>query len=233
MRYFLLPILLLPLLLQAQTTVVVEQPNTFKTFTFEFMAGYISSNVVGVEAKQIRNSIRDREDADPDYSGSLAPKSSAYVGILADYRFHRLVGIGTGIIYTPKGYWQINKYNDIDAKVTNFYTVDYFEFPLFLQIYARPKLWLRAGPVFSFAGITKVRIITKVGDDKQKEQYRFGENGSPRAKEFVPGLEASMSFGNPGGFHGTFGIQYSGSMYEDIEIRPVMFRVGFGYRLVK
>lgn len=208
-------------------------PPHVKTINFEFMAGYLATPVVGVEAKMMRDAIRDAEDADPDFKGSVLPKSSAYVGILVDYRFHRLVGIGTGIVYTPKGYWNFTKNDDFDFKRKAFYTVDYFEFPLFLQIYAHPKVWFRAGPVFSFAGITKVRIITMDGDDKEKEKYRFGENGSPRAKEFVPGLEAAVNFGNPSGFHGTFGVQYSGTMYEDIDVKPIMFRLGFGYTLTK
>lgn len=216
----------------SQTTVTVSStPPTYKTLNFEFMAGYLNSDVVGVDAREIREGIRNREDNDPDYSGSLSPKSSAYVGILLDYRFHRLVGIGTGLVYSPKGYWQFNKFEDVDARVKNFYTVDYFEFPLFLQFYPHQKVWFRVGPTISFAGITKVRIVTKVGEDKDKEKYRFGENGSLRAKEIVPGLEAALSFGNPSGWHGTFGVQYSGSMYEEIEMRPITLRLGFGYTL--
>ncbi len=216
-----------------QTEGRFKRTNQIKSLNFEFMAGLISSPVVGPDAKQIRNSISDREAADADFSGSLLPKTSAYVGILVDYRFHELVGLGTGMVYSPKGYWVFEKNEDFDFRRRSYYTVDYFEFPLFLQIYAHPKVWFRAGPVFSFAGITKIRILTEVGDTKEKEKYRFGEKGSPVAREFVPGLEAAVSFGNPSGFHGTLGVQYSGSLYEDIDIKPVMLRLGFGYTLVK
>lgn len=214
-------------------TTVTPTPSRIKTVNFEFMAGLISSPVVGVDAKQIRTAFNNLEDADPSFSGSVLPKTSAYVGILVDYRFHELVGIGTGMVYSPKGYWVFEKQSDVDFSRKSYYTVDYFEFPLFLQIYAHPKVWFRAGPVFSFAGITKVRIKTQLGDDKEKEKYRFGEKGSPLAREFVPGLEADVNFGNPSGFHGTFGVQYSGSLYQDLDVKPVMLRLGFGYTLVK
>ncbi len=219
--------------MMGQTTTVTSTPPKIKTVNFEFMAGLISSPVVGVDAKQLRTNFQDREAFNPDFSGSVLPKTSAYVGILVDYRFHEIVGIGTGMVYSPKGYWVFEKETDIDFRRRTYYTVDYFEFPLFLQVYAHPKVWFRAGPVFSFAGITKVRIITEDGNNSEKEKYRFGENGSPIAREFVPGLEAAVSFGNPSGFHGTFGVQYSGSLYVEQDVKPVMFRLGFGYTLTK
>jgi len=232
MRPFILSHLLL--LLVATTLTAQEKPkNGFKTLNFEFMAGLISSPVVGVDAKAIRNSISEREADNPNFSGSVLPKSSAYVGILVDYRFHENVSIGSGMVYSPKGYWVFEKNEATDFRNRTYYTVDYFEFPLFLQVYAHPKVWFRAGPVFSFAGITKVRILTDRGNETTKEKYRFGENGSPTAREFVPGLEAAVSFGNPSGFHGTVGVNYSGSLYEELDVKPVMLRLGFGYTLVK
>ncbi|MDX2002713.1 MAG: outer membrane beta-barrel protein [Chitinophagales bacterium] len=208
-----------------------QEPSTFRKVNFEFMAGYLNSPVVGVGARSLREGIDATEDIFPSYSGAVLPKSSAYVGILVDYRFHPLVGIGSGMVYTPKGWW-IFEQNDItDVRIKTFYTVDYFELPLFLQIYARPKLSFRAGPVISFAGITKTRIVTKDNGDRDVEQYRFGENGTRLAREIVPGIEAALTFGNLSGLHGTFGVQYSGSFYEGYDIRPIAFKLGIGYTI--
>jgi hypothetical protein len=155
------------------------------------------------------------------------------VGIFVVYHFHDKVSIGTGIVYTPKGWWVFEKDAVRDYGRKEFNTVDYFEFPLFLQVYPHRLVWFRAGPVFSLAGVTKTRIVTTTGSTRVKEQYRFDENGSNIASTFVPGLEADLSIGNPAGFHGTIGIQYSGSFYENIDIKPVVLRLGFAYTLVK
>src|SRR5688500_8739180 len=93
---------------------------------FEFMAGYLNTSPVGVYARQLRNTIRTNEIITPGYSASLLPKSSAYVGILFDYHFHDIVSLGTGIVYTPKGWWLFEKNTLTNRRVKNFNTVDYF-----------------------------------------------------------------------------------------------------------
>lgn len=208
-----------------------EETDPKGRLSIEFMAGYLNSPPVGSYAIAIREQAQTLSDINPSYSGKLLPKSSAYTGILVDYRVHKLMSIGTGIVYSPRGWWFFETDSDLDLKVRNYYTVDYFEFPLFMQFYPADWFWFRLGPVLSFAGITKVRIITEEGGEQSKEKYRFGEKGSPLAKELVPGLEGMFHFGNPEGAHGSIGVQYAGSVYNDLDIRPVVLRIGFGYTL--
>lgn len=225
---------ILLLLIAASTTLWAQNDSSVTgKLSFEFMAGYLNSPPVGSYAKEIRSQADLLADIDGNYSGKLLPKSSAYTGILVDYRVHKIMSIGTGLVYSPRGWWFFEDFTDTDTRIRNYYTVDYFEFPFFLQFYPTDWFWFRVGPVMSFAGITKVRIITDENGETSKEKYRFGENNSPLAKELVPGLEGMFHFGNPNGAHGSLGVQYAGSVYNDLDIKPVVLRIGFGYTLTK
>lgn len=230
MRIYLLVVLILAgaASLQAQE----QERISGGKLNFEFLAGYLNSPPVGVYARQIKEDAKDQAAAMTGYKGKLLPKSSAYTGILVDYKIHPLLGIGTGVMYSPRGWWFFEDFPG-GTRVRNYYTVDYFEFPVFLQVYPTDVFWFRLGPVLSFAGITKVRIVTEANGETSKEKYRFGEKGSPLAKELVGGLETMFHFGNPNGAHGSIGVQYAGSVYQNIDIKPVVLRIGFGYTLTK
>lgn len=201
----------------------------------QFVAGFLNSTPVGLEARSIRNGIDETTANNSSYSASLLPKSSAYVGLNVDYQFHKIGAIGFGLTYTPKGYWFFEKDTDLDMRKKTFITVDYFEIPIFYKEYLMDnKLSIRFGPVINFVVISKNRTITTIGDVKEKEKSRLGENGDPLPKEIVPGFETALSFGNLGGFHGNFQFQYMGSMFkDDIDLRSVIFKLGVGYTFSK
>lgn len=201
----------------------------------QLVAGILNSTPVGIEAAMIRNGINEMEDANSSYSGSLLPKTSAYVGFNIDYQFHKVGAIGTGLTYTPKGYWLFENDEATDTKSRVFITVDYFEIPIFYKEYFKnDKLSLRFGPVVNLTVISKNRTITTIAGEEEKEKSRLGENGDPLPREVVPGFEAALGFGNIGGFHGDFQFQYMGSTFgKDIDLRSVVFKVGVGYTFSK
>ncbi|MEZ5007251.1 MAG: outer membrane beta-barrel protein [Chitinophagales bacterium] len=203
----------------------------------QFVAGILNATPVGVEARMMRNQIKDMENSNSSYSASLLPKTSAYVGVNVDYQFHKIGAIGFGVTYTPKGYWFFEKDTDLDLRKKTFITVDYFEIPIFYKEYLMDnKFAVRFGPVINLAVISKNRTITTIAGEKTKEKSRLGENGDPLPREIVPGFEAAVSFGDLGGFHGNFQFQYMGSMFKDqaeMDLRSVIFKVGVGYTFSK
>ncbi len=216
----------------------------------EFTAGINNTTPVGIDAKAVRNALSNRKDLFNGYSGSLLPKTAAYVGFLIDYQFHEVGALGFGLIYTPKGLWLFEKnvpeggfLSSIDKRKT-FVTVDYFDIPIFFKEYFRnQKLSLRFGPVISMALLSKVRITSEDDGEKTMEKYRLGEgtndeifyeglvNETP--KFIVPGFEAALNFGNTAGWQGTVVVGFSGSMFENADLKSIIARIGISYTFTK
>lgn len=216
---------------QAQNNTIDLKTNKFN---IEFVAGVLNATPVGIQAKGLRSFYNELDDMPGSLKGSLLPKTSAYVGINFDYKVHPSLGIGTGLTYTPKGYWDFTSDKDLDFKSKKFTTVDYFEMPLFIKGYfSNNRLAFRFGPVFNFTVISKQRNITTIGDDKDKEKFRLGENGTALPKEIVPGIETGLSFGNLNGLHGDFQFQYMGTMFTDSDVRSIVFKLGIAYTISK
>lgn len=232
-----LTIILLVIFVLIQSNVFAQdetQVLEWKKFNIEFTAGVLNATPVGIQAKSIRDAYKLAEDFNRNFKGALLPKTSAHVGINFTYRLHPSLGLGTGMTYTPKGYWDFTFDESFDIKSKNFTTVDYFEVPLFIKGYFKNnKIALRFGPVFNFTVISKQRNIVTINGEKEKEKYRLGENGTLLPKELVPGIETGLSFGNLNGLHGDFQFQYMGTMFTDSDVRSIVFKVGVAYTISK
>lgn len=231
-------------LLFIHTTLFGQEPNPSSEkkgpgkgkINVQFVAGLLNSTPVGITAKAIRDDYQTRESDVPSFSGGLFPKTSAYVGFNLDFQVHKVGAIGTGLTYTPKGYWNFKQEQIFTAnlRTKQFITVDYFEIPFFYKEYFNNKrMSLRFGPVINFAVLSKNRTISKFEDEKTKEKTRLGENGGPLPKEIVPGFEASFSYGNMAGIHGNIQFQYMGSIIKEADLRSVIFKLGIGYTFSK
>jgi len=217
----------------------------------EFAAGLNNTVPLGIDAKVVRTTIRDNEEIHSDYKGGLYPKTAAFGGILLDYGFHQSGAIGFGLLYTPKGYWlfesnipSATSLPSLIEKRKTFVTVDYFDMPIFFKAYFHGnKFSLRFGPVISMALLSKVRVITEAEGAKTKEKYRLGEGtnneifyeGLPNEvpKFIVPGMEAALNYGNASGLQGTLVIGFSGSMFENADVKSFIARIGISYMLSK
>src|SRR5688572_7900569 len=107
--------IIIPVLLSVVSAGVAQDTVRYQTglhkgaLNTEVVAGFGLSMAVGATAKDIRDLIEEAEEDFEEYSGCLAPKSTAYVGMTVDYRFHSRAAFGTGLVYTPRGFWIVEK----------------------------------------------------------------------------------------------------------------------------
>lgn len=219
---------------QDASSTIKQKPGKGK-INVQVVAGVLNSTPVGVGARNFREDINNKEKLNPQFNGGLFPKTSAYVGFNLDFQIHEMGAFGTGLTYTPKGYWNFSNEENISLKTKQFITVDYFEIPFFYKAYFRNgKMSLRFGPLINFLVISKDRTIVDLNGQKTKEKSRLGEKGGPFPKEIVPGLEAAFSFGNMSGIHGNLQFQYMGSMFKNnMDLRSIIFKLGIGYTFSK
>lgn len=240
-------LLLFSLTLLAQEDSEKKRKSPTKgAINIEISAGLNNTTPLGVQPKSLRDRLEDGNGQYRTYSGKLLPKTAAYVAVLIDYQFHEILALGTGLMYTPKGFWMFENEVYIDVAWTRahkrktFVTVDYFDLPIFFKFYTKKQLIsFRFGPVISMALLSKVRIQT----DGEKQKYRLGEGRSDvviydeipntTPKFIVPGFEAALSIGNTGGLQGTCVVGFSGSMYENSDWKSFVARLGLSYTISK
>ncbi|MEX2590761.1 MAG: outer membrane beta-barrel protein [Chitinophagales bacterium] len=219
----------------------------------EVTAGLNITTPVGVSVNNINAAIENRSKIYPDYEANLYPKTAAYVGVLFDYQFHEIAAIGSGLMYTPKGFWLFED-NVTEPGLTNpifyerrktFITVDYFDIPLYIKTYFKNGLIsLRFGPVISMALLSKVRIEAQSNGQHEKDKYRLGEGSNSFIHQYsdlpnsipkfiVPGFEAVLNIGNTGGLQGSLVIGFSGSLIEAVDIKSIIARLGISYTITK
>lgn len=157
------------------------------------------------------------------FSGSDGKyKAGVNVGLMANYRFNKLLAIQPEFLYSLQGSGADTGYDDVAAK----YDVHYINIPVLLKIYPWSGLNIHLGPQFSFFVDDKVSV--KSG----------GTNISVDGLDDINSFDFALAIG--AGYEFNFGLTFDARFnlgltkivddYED-KNRVFMFSVGYKFNL--
>lgn len=195
---------------QAQTIEAVS----YKKMNIEFFGQVLAAQPLGVHAKATRMQGNIKVQA----------KISSNFGFLFDYRVKEKIGIGTGLVYAPLGWWEFIEEENSSETYKKFSTINLMEIPFFTKIYFNKNVRMDVGGGLGFLVISKIKTVR----DGEKTTERYGENGTPLPQEIVPNLHWGLSLGKLNGIHFKTTIQYSGTLIQGQDWRNLSLRIGLG-----
>ncbi len=188
------------ILVFAGTTINAQEGQ----FYHRVKAGYAGSGVkIKADGKKIESDL----------------KSSYYVGVFSEYKFHEKVGIQLGLMFSPLGAQQTEKLLDKEIKTKmSFGTLS---LPLSAKYYVIDGLNINAGLNFGFNLSKKGKIGNgKIEDLKHIETFNLGG---------LLGLEYTLNSGLS--FDINYNVGLNNISKEDkITMKNNFFLVGLGYR---
>ncbi len=194
----------------------------------------------GVKAGVNVTTLSDTKDIGEDYERKA--KTGAYMGVMAAYKFNKVVGLQLEAIYSRQGGTWLEKDPAPTDKVRMSFKMDYVNIPLMVKLYPCKRLSIDFGPQFGF--LVRGYMIQKiaVGDasppetknliikirEKIPTDYRKGFDlslGLGVTCQIYKGLEASVRYN-----FGLTDVFDSDEIIGDASAKNRVLQIGMGYR---